>query len=113
MIAGEVLCDLLPDDGTAGQERFLTLLTNREETWMIAYGFTLAAMVNDILAAHKAGVAIHLYLDRTQSSGTTEAPLVKQLVAAGVEVTIGTSTAGSAYICHDKALVCKAGNLFV
>jgi hypothetical protein len=31
---------------------------------------------------------------------------VKKLIAGGVEVTIGTSTAGTQYICHTKGIVC-------
>lgn len=112
-ISDTVDCDLLPGDGAAAEQRFLALVSSGEELWIIAYGFTLPAMIADLLAAHKAGTAVHLYLDHTQSAGATEAPLVKELVDAGLEVTIGTSTDGKRYICHDKALVTRSGKCFV
>ena len=42
------------------------------------------------------------------ASDKTETPLVQQLVQAGVEVTLGTSPAGSQYICHTKGIVSDA-----
>jgi phosphatidylserine/phosphatidylglycerophosphate/cardiolipin synthase-like enzyme len=105
VIQGSLTCYLMPDDHQTAEQRFLQLLGEPGETWIIAYTFTLQDAVDKVLAAHRAGVALHLYLDHSQSTGRTEKPLVSQLVDAGVEVTIGTSTAGSRYICHTKGLV--------
>jgi phosphatidylserine/phosphatidylglycerophosphate/cardiolipin synthase-like enzyme len=96
---------LLPKDGQLAEAEFLSALRNPFETYIIAYGFTLNAMIGEILAAHAAGVRIHIYLDHTQSAGTAEKPQVQRLVNAGVDVTIGTSPAGRGFICHSKALV--------
>jgi phosphatidylserine/phosphatidylglycerophosphate/cardiolipin synthase-like enzyme len=96
---------LLPKDGELAQAEFLKALLSPFETYIIAYGFTLDAMIGEILAAHEAGILIHLYLDHTQSAGTAEKPQVQRLVNAGVDVTIGTSPAGRGFICHSKALV--------
>lgn len=105
-----ITCYLLPDDGSTAYAEFLKNLTDPGETWIIAYAFTLPDMINDLLAAHKKGVPLHLYLDYSQykTGKTTEDPLVQQLVAAGVEVTLGTSPAGSQYICHTKGIVSDA-----
>ena len=104
---------LLPDDGVEARQQFLDLLNSPRETWIVAYSFTMADFTQEIIAAHQAGVPIHIYLDNSQSGGTMEKPQVQALVAAGVEVTIGTSTAGSAYICHDKAVTTTDGRCFV
>jgi PLD-like domain len=78
------------------------------EAWIIAYAFTLPDMIKELIAAHEAKVPLHLYLDYSQYSGKTEKPLVQQLVQAGIEVTVGTSPAGSQYICHTKGIVSDA-----
>lgn len=106
----QVTCYLLPQDGPTAYAEFLKNLTDPGETWIIAYAFTLQDMVHDLLAAFKKGVPLHLYLDYSQykSGKTTEDPLVQQLVDAGVEVTVGTSPAGTQYICHTKGIVSDA-----
>lgn len=107
-ITTTITCYLLPDDGTVAQQAFLKNLTDPGETWIIAYAFTLPDMISDLIAAHKKGVPLHLYLDYSQYQDKTETPLVQQLVQAGVEVTVGTSPAGSEYICHTKGIVSDA-----
>lgn len=101
----EVTCYLLPADGKIAEQEFLTNLKTPGETWIIAFGFTLAPMIDELIAAHKSGVPLHIYLDHSQSSGVAEKPQVQRLVDAGVEVTIGTSPEGSKYICHTKGVV--------
>lgn len=96
---------LLPGDGDEAQRDFLSLLKAEGETYLVAYGFTLDAMIGELLEAHASGIPVHIYLDHTQSAGTAEKPQVARLVQAGMDVTIGTSPAGSAYICHTKGMV--------
>ncbi|KZM73606.1 phospholipase D-like domain-containing protein [Nocardia terpenica] len=105
VIDGAFTCYLMPGDHDAAQRRFLELIGGPGETWLIAYSFTLPGAVDQLLAAHRRGVALHLYLDHSQSTGKTERELLQRLVDAGVEITIGTSTSGSRYICHTKGLV--------
>jgi phosphatidylserine/phosphatidylglycerophosphate/cardiolipin synthase-like enzyme len=110
-ITTTVTCYLLPQDGTTAKADFLKNLLDPGETWIIAYSFTLPDMIHELLEAHQKGLPLHIYLDHTQSVGKTEKPLIEQLVQAGVEVTIGTSPAGSKYICHTKGIVSDpAGN---
>ena len=104
-ITTTVTCYLLPQDGAQAKADFLKHLLDPGETWITAYAFTLTDMINDLIAAHKAGIPLHIYLDHSQEVGKVEKPLVQQLVSAGVEVTIGTSPAGSQYICHTKGMV--------
>ncbi|MGB7349067.1 MAG: phospholipase D-like domain-containing protein [Candidatus Acidiferrales bacterium] len=103
-ITTTVTCYLLPQDGATAKANFLQHLLDPGETWIIAYAFTLTDMISDLIAAHKAGLPLHLYLDHSQEVGKVEKPLVQQLVGAGIEVTIGTSPAGSQYICHTKGM---------
>lgn len=107
-ITTELTCYLLPDDGDAAKAEFLANLKNPYETWITAYAFTLEDMIDEILSAHAAGVKIHIYLDHSQSVGTAEQPQVKKLAGAGVDVTIGTSNAGKAFIAHTKGVVVDA-----
>jgi PLD-like domain len=107
-ITTTVTCYLLPDDGPIAQQEFLKNLLDPGETWIIAYAFTLPDMINELLQAHKKGIPLHLYLDYSQYKDKTETPLVQKLVQAGVEVTVGTSPAGSEYICHTKGIVSDA-----
>lgn len=113
-IDDQVLCDLLPDDGKAAEQRFLALLTSGAETWMIVYAFTLSAMIQDIAAQAARGTKFHIYADRSQEVANKEQGRFAPLLATGnVDITIGTSTAGKAYICHDKAMVNRDGACFV
>jgi len=93
---------LLPGDGAVARTDFLNHISDPGETYIIAYGFTLVPMIDDIIAAHGKGVQIHIYLDHSQEVGKMEQPQVQRLVDAGLEVTVGTSPEGSQYICHTK-----------
>lgn len=104
-ITGEVNCYLFPDDAKQGQADFLGIVKSPGETWIIAYAFTLLPLVDEVIAAQKAGIPMHLYLDHTQSAGVMERGQVARLAAAGCDVTIGTSTTGTRYICHTKGMV--------
>jgi phosphatidylserine/phosphatidylglycerophosphate/cardiolipin synthase-like enzyme len=108
VINTQVTCYLLPQDGAVAKQDFLKHLLDPGETWIIAYAFTLPDMIQDLLKAHTQGIPLHLYLDHSQSTGPAEKPLLQQLVKAGVEVTIGTSPAGSQFICHTKGIVSDA-----
>jgi hypothetical protein len=105
-----ITCYLMPDDHDAAQQQFLKLLTGPGETWLVAYSFTLSTAVSELITAHQQGVALHLYLDHSQSTTSSERDDVQRLVDAGIEVTIGTSTSGSSYICHTKGLVTDTPN---
>jgi hypothetical protein len=105
-ITTTVECYLLPDDGAAAKATFLQHLTDPHEMWIIAYSFTLIPMIDDIIANSQGGDPIHIYLDRSQAQGKAELPQLRRLVTAGVEVTIGTSPAGTSYITHTKGFVC-------
>jgi hypothetical protein len=96
---------LLPGDGDEALAEFLTALNSPFPTYIIAYNFSLAAMIDEILKAHANGVPIHIYLDHTQSTGPSERDGVQKLIASGLDVTIGTSPKGSAFICHTKGLI--------
>ena len=103
-ITPTITCYLLPGDGAVAQQEFLNHVSDPGETYIIAYGFTLVPMIDDLIAAHQKGVPLHIFLDHTQSEGVMQKPDVLRLVNAGVEVTIGTSPAGSQYICHTKGV---------
>lgn len=112
-ISDTVTCDLLPDDGGAAEQRFLSLLGAGHETVMVVYAFTLKAMVAAIEAA--SSTKFHIYADHSQApvGGKDYANLKALAALPHVEVTIGTSNAGKAYICHDKALTNANGDCFV
>jgi hypothetical protein len=100
-------CYLLPEDGDAAKALFLHHLEDPYEMWIVAYSFTLVPMIDEIIKNSAGGAPIHIYLDLSQSSGAAEKPEVARLVAAGVEVTIGTSPAGTSYITHTKGVTCS------
>jgi hypothetical protein len=99
-------CYLLPGDGAAAKQTFLDHLKDPHEMWIIAYSFTLIPMIDEILANNATGQPYHIYVDLSQSKGAAEKVQIQRLVDAGVEVTIGTSPAGTAYITHTKGVVC-------
>jgi hypothetical protein len=99
-------CYLLPEDGPAAEGLFLKHLEDPYEMWIIAYSFTLIPMIDEILENNSSGAPYHIYLDLSQSTGTAEKPQIARLVEAGIEVTVGTSPAGTSYITHTKGVTC-------
>ncbi|MGP6190153.1 MAG: phospholipase D-like domain-containing protein [Vulcanimicrobiaceae bacterium] len=106
-IQTQIDCYLLPEDGAAARAVFLQHLKDPYEMWIIAYSFTLVPMIDEIIANNQVGDPYHIYVDLSQSSGKAEKPQLQRLVDAGVEVTIGTSPAGTAYITHTKGICCN------
>ena len=100
----DVCCFLLPDDAKEAEAAFLAGLRRKGETWIIAYGFTLAPMLDELLEARRARRRIHIYVDHTQSTGHAQHADVQMLVRAGIDVTIGTSPVRG-QICHSKGIV--------
>jgi hypothetical protein len=100
-------CYLLPEDGAAARALFLQHLEDPYEMWIVAYSFTLVPMIDEIIKNSAGGAPIHIYLDLSQSNDPSEKPQLARLVAAGVEVTVGTSPAGTSYITHTKGVTCS------
>ena len=101
---------LFPDDEDIGRQKFLNLLKNPGETWILAYSFTLQPLFKEILMADAAGIKIHLLLDRSQSAGHSEAPQLKKLAKSFKHGDITVTTAGihstkSSDIWHTKSMV--------
>lgn len=105
-----VTCWQFPDDAVTGKAAFLQYFSDPAETWVLAYSLTLAPLVDEIIAAHQAGVPIHMYVDHSQSVSHTQAAVVGRLATAGVEVTIGTSWEGKGYIAHEKGYATADGD---
>ena len=103
-------CYFLPEDGDEAKQEFLGMLHDPQETYIAAYGFTLTQLIDEIIAADKAGVAVHILLDHLQATGHSEAPLVKHLhdsLTCG-DLTITTAGPGghsSSQIWHWKGMV--------
>ncbi len=97
---------LMPQDGQQAEATFLQHLQDPHDMYIIAYAFTLEPMIQHFLA-DAPDANLHIYIDSTQAAGHYESPLIDQLIAKGIEVTIGTSTAGSKFICHTKGVVCN------
>lgn len=97
---------LLPGDGEAARKTFLQHLADPHEMYIIAYAFTLEPMIQQFLS-DAPDANLHIYIDHSEEVTTTEKPLIQKLVDAGIEVTVGTSTAGTEFICHTKGIVCN------
>lgn len=70
---------------------------------MSMYGFHLPPLRDLFIEKHGQGVAVRLLLDHSQEAGRAEKPDVDALVAAGIDVAIGTSPKHA--ILHSKYLV--------
>lgn len=90
-----------------GMQAYLAFLGQAQKTIRIMiYGFTLAAVVDCLIAKRQDGVDVKLLLDHTQAMGHAEKPELERLVAAGFvdgrDFLIGTSPEHHA-INHLKA----------
>lgn len=106
----EVTAWQLPEDGDAAKAAFLRYFADPTETWLRAYALTMSALAQDIIAAHKNGVLLHLYVDKSQTDSAEQLTVVKSLVEAGVETTIGTAPTGRSYIAHEKGYATSGGD---
>lgn len=91
-----------PDDDL--KVPLLKLASSAKETITIAdYSFNMDELVPILVSKYNAGVAILMVLDKSQSHGKTEHPVIDQLVQAGIPVVIGESD--EHHIMHDKVMV--------
>ena len=67
------------------------------------YGFTLQPLIDLLIQKHQAGLDVKVILDLSQSKGVAEAPQVKRLQDAGVDVVIGKSPVAG-QILHEKCI---------
>lgn len=92
-----------PDDDTTGE--FLSWLSGAQKMiHMAIYGFHLPKLVDLLIEKQKADVSVHLIMDHTQAMGKAEHPEVEQLIQAGIDVTVGTSSKHH-QIMHNKFTV--------
>ena len=105
---------LLPEDGQAAQQRFLGLINSDNETYISAYAFDFAPMVDAIEKADAAGVCFHILIDHLQALGPHEHPEIVALAAKlqNSDLTITSAAFGprTSEINHTKAVVdCAPG----
>jgi phosphatidylserine/phosphatidylglycerophosphate/cardiolipin synthase-like enzyme len=88
-----------PQDNTL--QAFLSFVKKARRKIRIAdYSFNLEPLVELLIEKHKAGIDVRLVLDKSQSTGVTEKPEIKQLKKAGIPFVIGTSDKHE--IMHNK-----------
>lgn len=87
------------------EETFLAFVQSAKQSIDISiYGFTLAPLMDILIAKHEAGVRVSLILDHSQAEGRAEQAQIDRLIAAGVPLLIGTSPAHG-QILHAKFCV--------
>lgn len=80
------------------------LQSARRSVYIVCYGFTLAPLMDTLIAQHQAGVRVSLILDHTQAAGVAERVQVQRLLDAQVPLFIGTSPVHR-QILHSKFTV--------
>lgn len=90
------------DDTTTAYLDFLR--TARRSVFICIYGFTLAPLVDTLIAQHQAGLRVSLILDHSQAAGVAERAQVARLIAAGVPFCVGVSPVHG-QILHSKFTV--------
>lgn len=95
-------CWLTPEDDPVPP--LLALLQSAQRRILVsAFGFTLAPVVDELIAAHTRGVDTRLILDSYQAQGAAEKVQISRLQKAGVPMLIGTSERGA--IIHLKTFL--------
>ena len=90
-----------PDSQDSAISR-LTLfwLSATKSLFIVDYSFNLVAFETILPELKNKGVEITLVLDKSQSTGSSEKPVIASLQASGIEMTIGESSMH--HIIHDK-----------
>lgn len=85
-------------------EAFLNFIQTAQKTLLIAdYSFNLPQFETVLPALKAKGVEIRLVLDKSQSAGSTEKPIITTLQTTGIDMVIGTSSDHK--IMHNKFCV--------
>lgn len=129
-IDGPVQWLLFPDDREEGERTLLAKLASPGETWISAFNLSYPPVVDALLAAHARGTPLHIFVDHSQSviaklprelsrvglhhfaERRLQHTVVGTLAQAGIEVTVGTSDQGTAYIAHTKGVVVAEGDTY-
>jgi phosphatidylserine/phosphatidylglycerophosphate/cardiolipin synthase-like enzyme len=88
----------LPADALKGLIDFWNSAT--KSLFIVDYSFNLPEFETILPTLKAKGINVQLTLDRSQSAGKTEVPIITKLKAAGVDMVIGTSSLHA--IIHDK-----------
>lgn len=76
----------------------------QKSIYVADYTFTDAAVAQALIERKRAGVEVHVILDRSESRAVKkEQPIIEEMESAGIEVVIGTSERGA--IMHNKFVV--------
>jgi phosphatidylserine/phosphatidylglycerophosphate/cardiolipin synthase-like enzyme len=75
----------------------------KERILMLIYSFHLPPLTDILIEKHKAGLLIQCGFDLSQSRGKEERQEVQRLIAAGLDIVIGTSPVHN-QIMHEKAI---------
>jgi len=70
------------------------------DLFIVDYSFNLPLFASLLPGLKSKGVNVQLVLDRSQSEGNSEKPLIAKLKASGIDMVIGTSSMHQ--IIHDK-----------
>lgn len=91
-----------PQDDTL--DTYLNWIQTTQKSLLIAdYSFNLPQFETILPQLKNKGITVRLVLDKSQSSGTTETPVVASLRASGIDMMIGTSDKHK--IMHNKFTV--------
>ena len=90
-----------PDSPTIAKQALLDFWNSATTSlFIVDYSFNLADFETILPALVKKGVSVQLVLDKSQSKGPTEVPIIASLKASGIDMVIGTSSMHG--IIHDK-----------
>lgn len=105
-IHGDVTTYFAPRDKPA--DVIVAAVQNAKHSIRVAdYGYTLRALQDALIEAHKRGVDVYCIFDHTQAHGHAEASQLDALSAAGVDWIEGTSEEHRA-IMHQKSMIVDA-----
>lgn len=94
-----------PEDDVIGAA--LGVVTgDQEEVCVGAYAYTLAALVDAMIANHQRGLAQFVLADLSQSRGPAGHAALVRIINAGIDTAIGTAPSGN--ILHSKYVLGKS-----
>ncbi len=90
-----------PDTQEVALERLTAFWQSAKTSLLIVdYSFNLVAFETILPELKNKGVVVTLVLDKSQSTGSSEKPVIASLKASGINMTIGESSMH--HIVHDK-----------
>ena len=102
----------MPTDAEPAQRELLAMAASASPLVIIAYSFSWQPLIQALLLRPGCGKATNIAIDASQASTHVEQADARELIAAGIPVTLTDSPRRRKAICHAKIMALANGEIW-